>query len=266
MDKLLKIEELSNPNNMAMPKLHAHPYFEIYFLFEGKRSFFFDNSLRAVEAPVLLVVPPYIMHKTEGGAFRRVNIYVTPSRLDEFQRELLSAVSLSVIKLTETQRDELLSVLRKEADVPPSDPHYAEIQNAKFSYFMLLLSEIEKGIAPHNAKGEELAPLVTAAVNYLNQNYGDEVTLDELCRALFTSKQTLIYNFKKHLDVSPMKYLLKLRLTKVKELLVTTDETIESIAEQTGFSSGNYLTLIFKQKEGLSPSQYRKETKTFFLR
>ncbi len=264
MEKFLKIEELSNPNNMAMPKLHAHPYYEIYFLFEGKRSFFFDKSLCAVEAPVLLVVPPYTMHKTEGGAFRRVNVYVTPNALDDFQRELLTSLSLSVIKLTPEQEAELLSVLRRESDASLSAPHFAEIQTAKFSYFMLLLSEIEKGIAPHNRKGEELAPLVSAAVHYLNQNYASDVTLDELCHALFTSKQTLIYNFKKHLDFSPMQYLLKLRLTKVKELLVTTSESIESIADQTGFSSGNYLTLIFKQKEGLSPSQYRKENKAFF--
>ena len=34
--------------------------------------------------------------------------------------------------------------------------------------------------------------------------------------------------------------------------------SIEEIAERCGFSSGNYLTLIFKQKEGISPTSYRK--------
>ena len=39
---------------------------------------------------------------------------------------------------------------------------------------------------------------------------------------------------------------------------IVIDKSIEEIAEACGFSSGNYLTLIFKQKEGISPSSYRK--------
>ncbi len=267
MDTFLKIEELSNPNTMAMPKLHSHPYYEIYFLCEGKRSFFFNDTLQNLEAPALLVVPPYIMHKTEGGAFRRVNVYVTPNCLNEYQQDLLSSLSLSVLKLTDDKASELIRVLRKDSALTPSDEHYFSVLDAKFSYFMLLLSDLERELAPKELKTEPGAvPLVMSAVNYLNRNYAEEISLDDLCRAVFTAKQTLIYQFKKYLDCSPMKYLLKLRLTKAKELLVTSDESIEKIAELTGFSSGNYLTLIFKQKEGKSPSQYRKETKDFFLR
>jgi transcriptional regulator GlxA family with amidase domain len=48
------------------------------------------------------------------------------------------------------------------------------------------------------------------------------------------------------------------RLTKAKKMLVDTHKSVGEISELCGFSSANYFGLIFKQKEHLSPLQYRK--------
>jgi len=265
MEKFLKIEELNMDSNMAMPKLHSHAFYEIYFLYEGSRILFFENKLFEVQAPVLLVVPPHKMHKTEGGKFKRINIYVTSNYLDDFQREVLDSLQLSLIKLNEKDATELLSILKTYEDLSISDKHFAEVQKAKFSFFILQLHKFSHSVKPIAAAGAQSAsPLVLGAINYMNANYGDDFSLDDLCKELYTSKQTLIYHFKKHLDCSPMRFLLNLRMTKVKEMLVTTDESIESIADVCGFSSGNYLTLIFKRKEGISPGAYRTQNRAYF--
>jgi transcriptional regulator GlxA family with amidase domain len=47
-------------------------------------------------------------------------------------------------------------------------------------------------------------------------------------------------------------------LNKAKHLLLSTDKTVNEIAELCGFSSANYFGLIFKKKENLSPLTYRK--------
>ena len=69
----------------------------------SSRSFFIENALYSITAPAILVVPPFAMHKTEGGAFRRVNIYVTESMLNDFQKEVLTSLSLSFVPLTDAQ-------------------------------------------------------------------------------------------------------------------------------------------------------------------
>lgn len=265
MEKFLKIEELQMTNNMAMPSLHSHPYYEIYFLYEGRRILFFENDLFEVQAPVVLVVPPHTMHKTEGGKFKRINLYVTANYLDDFQREVLDSLQLSVVKLEPSQAESLLEILKTYETLSPTDKNFTEVQKAKFAYFILTLRTFTRDVEPIRAVDSPSAsPLVLSAIRYMNAHYSEDFSLDDLCKELYSSKQTLIYHFKKYLDCSPMKFLLNLRMTKVKERLVTTDDSIETIADECGFSSGNYLTLIFKRKEGVAPSAYRTKSRAYF--
>lgn len=258
MEKFLRIEESSLPQ-LTMRKLHSHPHYEIYFLYEGSRSFFIDNALYSITAPAVLVVPPFAMHKTEGGAFRRVNIYVTESLLGDFEKEVLTSLSLSFVPLTAEQSSALLAILNVSLDHPLTEEHKLEADKAKLDFFILTLYHFAENRLPQAVESRQQAsPLVTKAINYMNANYTDTLTLDDLSEKIYATKQTLNYHFKKDLGCTPMNYLLRLRLTKVKELLATSNKSIEEIAEECGFSSGNYLTLIFKQKEGISPSSYRK--------
>jgi len=258
MEKFLRIEESSLPQ-LTMRKLHSHPHYEVYFLYEGKRSFFIENALYSIEAPAVLVVPPFAMHKTEGGAFKRINVYVSENLLDTFAQEILTSLSLTFVPLTEEQSRTLQEILRTSLDHPLTEEQNRSVDKAKFDYFLLTLYHYAENRLPQSVEREQQAsPLVVKAINYMNANFADPLSLDDLAECLYATKQTLNYHFKQDLGCTPMHYLLRLRLTKVKEMLATTDRSIEEIAERCGFSSGNYLTLIFKQKEGISPTSYRK--------
>ena len=50
------------------------------------------------------------------------------------------------------------------------------------------------------------------------------------------------------------------RIQRAKRLLLTSDLLLDQIAERTGFKSGSYFCRVFRQKEGLSPGQYRTES------
>jgi YesN/AraC family two-component response regulator len=110
----------------------------------------------------------------------------------------------------------------------------------------------------HTSDENKMSPLVLRVINYFNEHYVENITLDRLSQKFFASKTTLIYNFKRYTNCSPIDFLLSVRLTKAKEKLVNTKKSIEEIALSCGFSSANYFGLIFKKKEGLSPSAYRK--------
>lgn len=244
---------------MTMRKLHSHAHYEIYFLYEGKRNFFIENALYDIEAPAVLVVPPFAMHKTEGGAFRRINIYVSENVLDDFQKEVLTTLSLSFVSLSAEQSEALLRILHLTLARPLSDESRFDVEKAKLDYFLLTLFSYAEGSLPRQAESaKQASPLVIKSINYMNANYAEPLTLDDLAEKVYATKQTLNYHFKKDLGCTPMNYLLRLRLTKVKEMLATSEKSVETIADECGFSSGNYLTLIFKQKEGTSPSLYRK--------
>ena len=70
---------------------------------------------------------------------------------------------------------------------------------------------------------------------------------------------TLIEYFHKYLDCTPMQYLTRIKLNYACSRLINTNATVLYIINEVGFNSVSHFNKIFKQKTGMSPSQYRKE-------
>ena len=259
----IEIEKSIRENEWSMQDLHSHPHYEIYYLSKGERSFLLSNALYKLNAPIVIVIPPHAMHKTEGGAFERYNINVAPSYLDPFQTEILQKKSLQIIRPNETEKNELNKLFEEFSKLDKRQKHAKYIQKTLFSYIVLQLNKLDEPTLPPSASEKTIVPaLVLKAIDYLNVHYAEKITLNELADSFFVSKGTLIYNFKKYTNCSPIDFLLNVRLTKAKELLLNTKKSVGEISEACGFSSSNYFGLIFKQKEGLSPAHYRKHQHT----
>ena len=259
--KFIEIELSEQKSNWNMRDLHSHAHYEIYYLYKGSRTFLLSNAIYVLNAPVMVIIPPYTMHKTEGGPFKRYNINVSADYLNDFQRDVLDGMALCRIMPTDENSKMLLGLLREmsAADKKQKKSEY-EI-NALFSYFVYLLSKNEGGVNEITDENKA-SPLVLRIINYFNESYGERITLEDLSREFFASKTTLIYHFKKYTNCSPIDFLLNVRITKAKEKLVNTKKSIEEVAHDCGFSSANYFGLIFKKKEGISPANYRKHQKS----
>lgn len=99
---------------------------------------------------------------------------------------------------------------------------------------------------------------MTKIKNYIDTNYHNSISLDGLTNIFYINKFTLIRLFKEHFGMSPVAYLLQLRITKAKELLRFSDISIDEVGWRTGFPDGNYFSRAFKKIEQISPSDYRK--------
>lgn len=64
--------------------------------------------------------------------------------------------------------------------------------------------------------------------------------------------------FKKEMSISPIEYLIKLRLNKSKKYLRETDYSITDISLKCGFYSASHFSSYFLKQFGLSPSEYHK--------
>ena len=71
--------------------------------------------------------------------------------------------------------------------------------------------------------------------------------------------------FKKYYDVSPIQYLLRIRIEKAKELLEETNQKVGDIASSVGFSAQQRFNDIFKKNLGVSPSEYRQKFRESLL-
>lgn len=94
---------------------------------------------------------------------------------------------------------------------------------------------------------------------YLDEHYTEKISLDELSNKFYINKFYLTRIFKEQYGVSINNYLLGLKVTKAKQLLRFSEETLENISAKCGIGEANYFSRIFKQIEGISPSEYRKQ-------
>lgn len=103
----------------------------------------------------------------------------------------------------------------------------------------------------------------TAVINaqrYINDHYKDTIHLQDIAQQNFMSRHALSSAFKDIVGTSFKDYLISFRLTEAKKLLITTDLSVEEIAEAIGYVNVNNFVQIFKKKEALTPLQYRKKT------
>ena len=100
---------------------------------------------------------------------------------------------------------------------------------------------------------------VAHAVRQIRESSGKGLRVEELARAAGISRRLLEGRFQKLLGRSPHAEIVRAQLNRVKELLACTDLTLREIADRTGFQHVEYLSVVFKKKIGIPPSQYRSE-------
>ncbi len=255
----IEFEKSVKDEDWSMLDLHSHTHYEVYFLSKGSREYFWKDALYQISAPSLVVIPPSVVHKTEGGSFERHNVNVSSEYLNPFERAVLDEKSLKMIKLSTNEAKQLLDVFDEVYKQDESDKFYEQKVKTLFSGLIYLIYKI-KGTEeePKATNPIPIPPNVLKILDYLNVNYGEKITLDGLAQTFFMSKPTLIYNFNKFVGRSPIDFLLAVRLSKAKQMLVATKMSVGQIADKCGFSSANYFGLIFKKKEKVSPLDYRK--------
>lgn len=127
-------------------------------------------------------------------------------------------------------------------------------QNKFFEIAELLHSAIMKTARTAFEKAEDA---LTTVKNALLASIYSKKNLDEIASDLFMSKSNLIRSFKKQTGLTPYQFLLNEKLNVAKNLLSTTTMQVKNIAELLCFSDEHYFSFLFKQKTGLTPSEYR---------
>lgn len=115
----------------------------------------------------------------------------------------------------------------------------------------------ERGANP--VTNEMLPNHVIKTLAYIDAHYTERFTLDDISAFLNVSKFSLSHDFKKHIGKSIMDFACDKCITKAKELLSTTDDSIGEIGYRLGFSSDAHFISVFKKRVGITPLKYRKQ-------
>ncbi len=98
-------------------------------------------------------------------------------------------------------------------------------------------------------------------IQYLNENYTENITLSTVAEREYLSPSYLSHFFEKNMGVGFFNYLTDIRMNHAVYDLINTNLTIEQISADNGFANSRYFVSCFKKKYGMLPKQYQKEQK-----
>lgn len=101
--------------------------------------------------------------------------------------------------------------------------------------------------------------LVEHVIYFLENHYTEDITLEQLARDHYVSPAYLSRIFKETTDMSPINYLIQIRLKNANALLKNEDTTVKEIAKAVGYDDAYHFSKLFKKYYGVSPSKVDEE-------
>lgn len=96
------------------------------------------------------------------------------------------------------------------------------------------------------------------SISYIHQYYHTPLRIPALAKMEHVSHSHYIERFKQAYGVSPMAYVVWLRLQTARDLLKTTTMSIQTVAHTVGYDDPHFFSKLFKKYMSCSPKQYRK--------
>jgi len=96
-------------------------------------------------------------------------------------------------------------------------------------------------------------------LEYVKENHSSPIEIKELAQLVHLSVSQFERRFRKVFQISPIKHIMNVRIRAASLLLTTTNNTIATIALDTGFYDHSHFTRNFTKAMGLTPKEYRKQ-------
>ena len=100
--------------------------------------------------------------------------------------------------------------------------------------------------------------IVSQIQSYIAEHYAEKLTLTDIANQFYISPYYLSRLFKKTINLSLIEYINGVRIKAAQNLLEKTNDSIDTVADKTGFMTSAQFRRVFKEATGLSPQQYRQ--------
>lgn len=236
--------------------LHWHNYFELEIVVSGCAEHVYNQRKYIASAGNAYILSYYDFHSFKAIEDTKVvGIRFNDSVVNN---ELIKYISAGIYDLNcMFERDELEDILHQIAKME------AELRQDRLFGRLIVtntLSELIIGIIRRsNVHTEKPVPqLIQQAVSLLLMNFRDEsISLRAISERLNVSVNYLGFLFQSTMGISFREYLNMLRIKYACRLLLSSQMSVKEIAYASGYKTGEHFMRRFKQKLGMTPSEYR---------
>lgn len=189
-------------------------------------------------------------HTKEASDFIRDTFESCSKSSPENRSQVYSGIFRAIGKVIKVKKIRATDFESKNEDEILNDI-LSQSDDAVMQYLLNLTQNIAKLETPSGkARIAEIA-------DYIKEHYNEDLCLDGLAQMFNVTPKYLSKVLKDHLGISFKVYLTSLRIDKAEELLTHDDIKINEICKMIGFMNHSAFIRAFKQKNGISPSEYR---------
>lgn len=254
----------------------AHSFPEMVYVEKGVHRSVVDGEFVEVEAGQLYIYPPHAIHGTPSFPYKKSEASADIVSF-EVSGDCLNEIYGKVFALSRRQRDMLSQVMecasKNLCALPfggnPSgmklaeDADLREIQKMKNLIELLLLDLVLSGTKAGNRptmqnRDNYNFELFEEVVAYMHHKVGENLTVEQICNDCKVSSSKLRRLFSEMCGCSPISYFISYKIGTAKRYIRDTTLTFTQISEKLGFESVHYFSKLFKEKTGITPSEYSK--------
>lgn len=272
----LVLEKLSLPSSIKITI--SEPFYDVerikdmYHLLEKTRRFhfylpgkptLFTNQLPKIKTPTISFDFNHFIHLFKQCQLEQALSYIELNIKDisdtygmeihEFQSWLANVCFNMIVHIDYMNLDSN-KLEEKKYDYLKQINDAFDIEEAMAVYHHLV-----REVKALLVKKENSTPMIEQLLLYIEENYREPLSLEELAKHFHFNPSYLSTFFSKHMKQGFNEYLQKIRIEQAKKLLIDSNISISSISERVGYSDPSYFTKVFRKMEGVSPRQYRRK-------
>ncbi len=250
------VDEKRKPNY----KPNGRPDYQVIYIVRGKGTFYFEDGVsQELSAGDLALYRPletqyYLYTPDEETAVYW--IHFTGKCVEELLINNLFHVNQHYVhvgvyyKLETICQDIVKELYNKNTD-------YNQILSLLLQQFFILSKRFMHANVPKGYTQQ----MMEHAGNYFYEHYNQEINIRCYAISQNMSISSFINNFKAYYGKTPLEYIINLRINVAQSLLENDSLSISEISTLVGYDNNMYFCKLFKQRIGITPSDYRKRTK-----
>lgn len=239
---------------------HWHNHLELTYILKGEMNICIDGNASLVKSDDLIVINSKQVHSIVGDN-EDVFIGLTIIVSYDFLKKSYPDIDKIIFELRDNK--ELMDLKRIFREIAifytqsNNSLNYLKINSLVYEVMYILLKN-------YTVKKESINPCLSQKylermmriTDYINDNYKDNITLEEVATKFNFSKEYLSRSFKKYMGINFKNYLVSVRLSNAYRDLINTDYSITHIALENGFPNLKSFITVFKRTYGETPYKY----------
>ncbi|MFI4910227.1 MAG: AraC family transcriptional regulator [Sedimentisphaeraceae bacterium JB056] len=253
----MKIKDAGYGSGEGFWKHHHEDQWEIHLFISGQGLYENEQQQRQIATGMLTYSRPFEKHccSSDEGL---TDFYYIGFEFEDMDNNLKESVDGVFQKhdhlmLDRTVFSEFGRIIQKSRT-----ENLSIIKSSEHLFASLLYELVANNSKNYVAESNDLA---SSLLDILHRSTYDKVGLDEIAEKMGFDKSYLIRVFKQKYNITPIKYLLKLKIDAACYLLEHSQLNIKEIAFQLKFYDEYYFSRKFKEIKKCSPKKYRNNCK-----